>query len=529
MYTPPLNQANLLEVLDELYLLDRSINREDYNSFKEAVDNSKIFKNVRFLDIDPLDPDKFVESNPSTKVVSNPITFSAGNKPTDDGLLSEEIFGITKAERSGIFGYIDLQEQFIHPYYYKMWLGLEKRLRECIYETNTFIIDDEGYLKADPNGETGIKFLVKNKNKLMFKNTKKSMALNVLLDGKKRNKLFITKQIVIPPFYRDVNTKEGGRLGIGEINKLYVTLLNNTKALKESSEFGFDILGATRGKIQDTLFHIYNWFTDGETDKGEEHTGSGIFRKFGIMRRANLGKTTDYSARLVLSAPNINKESREDFIVDTDHCSAPLSAVIACAYPLMIFHLNRFFNNLLSGSNYITVPDRFGKVMKFEVVNPLIQFSNDRFDREMNEFIHGYSNRIKPVTIEIKNSDKPINLKFKGYNITEEDFLKGVRDDESRMIERDLTWVDVLFICANEALQHRVGVITRYPIDSYFNHLHLKVNISSTKNTIPMVINGVHYKWYPDIKQSDIGSNTSNKFIDTLSILNPFCKLMGAD
>ena len=44
-----------------------------------------------------------------------------------------------------------------------------------------------------------------------------------------------------------------------------------------------------------------------------------------------------------------------------------------------------------------------------------------------------------------------------------------------------------------------------------------------------MVINGKFYKWYPKIRQTDIGGNTSNKFIDTCSILNPYCGLMGAD
>lgn len=44
-----------------------------------------------------------------------------------------------------------------------------------------------------------------------------------------------------------------------------------------------------------------------------------------------------------------------------------------------------------------------------------------------------------------------------------------------------------------------------------------------------MVIDGKFYPWYPKIRQIDIGKNTSNKFIDTCSIANPFCGLMGAD
>jgi len=57
----------------------------------------------------------------------------------------------------------------------------------------------------------------------------------------------------------------------------------------------------------------------------------------------------------------------------------------------------------------------------------------------------------------------------------------------------------------------------------------LLIRVASTIETQPMVIGGKLYKWYPKITQNDIGSNTANKFIDTLSICNPFLKLMGAD
>ena len=44
-----------------------------------------------------------------------------------------------------------------------------------------------------------------------------------------------------------------------------------------------------------------------------------------------------------------------------------------------------------------------------------------------------------------------------------------------------------------------------------------------------MIVNGKFYPWYPSFEQKDIGSNTSNKFIDTLSLSNPYCVLMNAD
>ena len=104
------------------------------------------------LKIEQLDQERFIEVN-ECKEITNPVMFRRGNEPTPDGLLSNEIFGITQEERSGIFGYIDLKEKFIQPYYYKIWLKIDRNLRGCVYETDNYIIDKDGYLvqsdKAD--------------------------------------------------------------------------------------------------------------------------------------------------------------------------------------------------------------------------------------------------------------------------------------------------------------------------------------------------------------------------------------------
>ena len=69
---------------------------------------------IKKLEIDVFDVEQFVKKN-ECKEISNPILFLRENMPTPDGLLSNEIFGITKKERSGIFGYVDLGEYFIDP------------------------------------------------------------------------------------------------------------------------------------------------------------------------------------------------------------------------------------------------------------------------------------------------------------------------------------------------------------------------------------------------------------------------------
>jgi DNA-directed RNA polymerase beta' subunit len=482
----------------------------------------------RKFHIEQLDQERLIKVNDLPQV-SNPVMFNSTNGPTSDGLLSNELFGITKDERSGIYGYLDLGGTFINPYYYKIWLKIDRNLRSCIYETQNFKITSEGYLEPDDNGETGIKFLIKNIDKINFKNTKRDNLLNALMLAKKQNKLFTKKFIIIPPYYRDVETNSSGKVGVGEINKLYVNLLNNIRALSEMNDYGLDLSGGVKGKIQDIMLEIYNWFTLGESIVGGEHTGAGIFKKFGIIRRSVMSKTTDYSVRLVLSAANVNVNKKEDLMVDLNYSAIPLSAACVIAYPFIIYYLRQFFNNEFGGQLYYSYIDHHdgGKLKQVELDNPQIAFSDDRFDKELNEFIHGYSNRFKPVMIPNKEG-KELYLYFKGYSITEEQYEKGITENHN-MIDRPITWVDIFYIAAVAATEDKMVMISRYPIDSHFNQLYTKMHISSTIQTEPMVINGKFYKWYPRIRREDIGSDTSNRFIDTCQISNPYCKMMGAD
>ena len=65
--------------------------------------------------------------------------------------------------------------------------------------------------------------------------------------------------------------------------------------------------------------------------------------------------------------------------------------------------------------------------------------------------------------------------------------------------------------------------------DSYFNQFPTKIKISSTAKTEPIVIDSVFYKHYPYIRQEDLGTDTSDKFIDTLNISNLYLDGIGGD
>ena len=191
----------------------------------------------RFV-VEDLDIEKFCRVN-DCKPITNPVTFIKGGKPTPDGLLSEQIFGITHAERYGIYAYIDLNGWFLQPLAYKRLCRLNAKAKAVIYGTQTFSIKS-GELVEDPNGDTGIKWLKANFDKIKWSNSDSDIAktsMQYLKNLEKKGTLWIKKYPVIPPGYRDVTVTTKG-ISIGELNQLYQRLLMHTNALKQGISSG---------------------------------------------------------------------------------------------------------------------------------------------------------------------------------------------------------------------------------------------------------------------------------------------------
>ena len=482
--------------------------------------------NNNHLRVNLLDPDRLVKVN-DLKEITNPVFFIRNSVPTPDGLLSNEIFGITKYDRANTFAWIDLHETFINPLIYKMWCKVDSNIKSCVHGQKNFIIDENGSLVENENGDNGIAFLKKNISKIKFKRTdsrQRDMRINFIEKYIGSPEMFITKCIVCPAYYRDVNTDKG-HVSIGEINELYRNLLIFVKALRESSDYGLDLSGASRGRVQETLLQIYDWFGSGTTINGEDTTNV-IPGKTGILRRAVMSKTTDYSTRLVLSAPELKVEHLDDVEADLDYAVLPLASACVNFLPFMIFHIRRFFENEFSGDSVIPYIKN-GNTQYLHPKEWQIEFSDERIRKEIDRFVYGFSNRLIPIDVETEEGIK-VRLIFKGYEMSAEEFANG---DLGKMpiMERDLTWCDIFYQAAVECTKDKHILITRYPIDTYFNQYPSKIKISSTANTEPMVINGNFYKTYPRIRQEDIGTDTSNKFIDTLNISNLYLDGLGGD
>lgn len=526
--------ANYLDLLVEDFYRDwdetgdvvTAIDNFEFNTtinrklFTEAEYNKK----TEHLKFEVFDVDRFVKQN-DCKKITNPVFYTRNNIPTEDGLLSNEIFGITQEDRSGVFAYIDLGDYYMDPSCYKAWIRLDKRIKEIVHGTKRFIINKKGDLIEDDAGETGIGFLKKNITTINFKesDSEKQLLKRKYLE-KNRNKIFINKYIVIPPFTRDSNT--GSRaVGVGGVNKLYSQLLVAVNSMQTTMEFGFDIPYSIQGRIQEGILTLYDWFIGNTNDHiNSKDEGVGISGKKGIMRRAVMSKTSNYAARLVISAPELKAHRPSDMMVDFDHSAIPLAATMATFRPFIQYHARRFFENEFQGVEQYPVTDENGKEIYVTIKDPLIQFSDERIKREMEKFINGYNNRFTPVEIrDIEGMpNKKAYMKFNGKFADENLHTEKIAN-------RPLTWCDVFYKAAVDATADKMCLITRYPVDSRFNQIATQVVVSSTLETEPMLINGTVYKYYPKILATDINTNTGHKFIDTLVLSNLYLEGLGGD
>ena len=499
----------------------------------------------KHLKLEPLDVEKFIKMN-ELKPISNPVFFSRSGVPTTDGLLSNEIFGISKDDRTQIFAYINLAgETFMHPLAYKTWCRLDSNIKLCTYEMETFSLDEEtGKLVKDPEGETGIKFLKKIIKKVDFQKTN-SMKREVKIDfiQKYRDKLFTENLIVIPAGYRDVNTDTDSRIGVGEINKLYDTIIRDTNALRESEDYGLSLNGSLRGRIQDNLVAIYDWIVFGRFN-GVDAQASGLSRKLGLIRRAGMKKSFDWGSRLVICTQNLRVEDLDDLEVDLDSMGLPLAALCANFFPYLLYNIRQWFDNQFTNMKYsqgIIMDKSKKEVIDIELEDWRLTFSDERIKKEIDRFMHGSSNRFVPIEVPLsKDSEKKLKGKnayilFKGNKITSKDAIEKLQKNEVVNVEsfpletRPMTWCDVIYIALKEITKDKMTLITRFPVDSYWNQFPAKIKVLSTNKTEPIIIDGTFYKEYPLIRVEDMNKDTSSKFIDVALPNNVRLDSIGGD
>lgn len=468
------------------------------------------------MEVTLLDIDKLVKLN-DLKPVTNPVSFDKGLYPSKDGLFSEEIFGLTTAERKRTCAYIPLGKKLISPKAYISLKRLDRKFESVVNGSKYFVIKD-GVLVEDENGDTGVEWLYKNWDKFEFLKNE-SYGRNQKIDflaNSSKSEIFIDKFLVVPPFFRDVNLQqkaEGGNPRVPEVTGLYANIIRNANILRGTDTFAL-ISNAVTGKTQDLLVEVYNLWK------------SKLEKKYGYIRKFLLGKSISWCSRMVITADVENVNTPDEQTVDFWHTGVPLSNAISMTTPFIKYWVRRFFKTRLYDYKdaYPIYDAKTDKTIYVRLEDPDVYYNDDFIERQMDRFIHNAGSRFDKIELPIKKSerekyklgDKPYYITFVGYKANETTMQKT--DD---MIERPMTWTDIFYLAAKDSCDDKHIVITRYPFIHYLNTFINKVHVMSVRNTTPMIINDVLYEHYPVVDLSLEPVQLEAYFIDAYK-LNPF-------
>jgi hypothetical protein len=234
-----------------------------------------------------------------------------------------------------------------------------------------------------------------------------------------------------------------------------------------------------------------------------------------------MGKSIDYGVRAVIAAPEFRSNTFDENIVSFTHCALPISLICTLFFPCMLHELRNFFKEQYEMLNY-KIDDLSKYHPKLSGTVDLMDFdsfySEDYMKKMMDVFTRSYEDRFMKVEIPTKQPlDYPIY-----YKIT-------LENEHGEVIERDMTYTDVLFIVANRAAADKHVYLTRYPITNHLGTIPSKINVSSTLRTQKMSYNGVEYKFYPIVDLNMSKTEVSTFFYDVLKLSNLLLKQFGGD
>lgn len=467
------------------------------------------------MKIDLFDTKEFIELN-NLKEVTSGVLFQRGNVPHPNGLISNDIFGITVKSRKETFAYIDLHGYFFHPHVYKAIKRMFRNIEKIIGGEEYWALSEDGTLVKDPNGETGIDFIYNNWEKIKWEYSDKSSMRNErinLITKTPKNKIFTKYLIVIPAFYRDITTTQKGGGETGELNTLYAKEIRMCSLLKDKNMFDFQ-LHSTNLNIQSTLVEIYDYFKNK------------IEKKNGLIRKYLMGKNTDYATRTVITAPIYHANRPNDVMIDFEHSGIPISQVCSLCYPFIIRWIKNFFEREVIDQKYNKIiydPTSDIEKTGVEIIDPESYFNEKYIKKMIDTFIKDPESRFNKIEIPT-NRKQECYLQFRGYRT---DYSN--KSEVSNIVYRPMTWTDLLYMAAEDVTKDKHSVVTRYPVSDEYGLFITKIRVLSTIETIPMQVGERVYRWYPKIDFNIPENKIGSCFIDSTQFSNSYLEGIGGD
>lgn len=466
--------------------------------------------------IDVFDVDEFVDINHLQEVTS-PVLLQRGNIPDINGLVSNEIFGVTIKDRKETFAYIDLCGHFFHPHMYKVIKRVFRNIEKIINGSEYYVIAKDGSLQKDPEGETGIEFIYENWDKIKWdKNGEGGMRDSriELITKTKKNKVFMSKQIVIPAFYRDMKSSAKGGGEVSPLNTFYSQLIRYASLLRERNMFDLSF-HTVNYNMQNTLVEIYDYFK------------VKLEKKSGLLRKYLMGKNVDYCTRTVISNPSFHTNVPSDMLVDFEHCGIPLAQACSLCYPYIIQWIKNWFElNVFAMDKLYVYHKDTGQTEEETVtlLHPDTFFTEKYFKKKIDQFVKSPESRFDPIEIPIEGGEKKY-LGFRGRIF----HPNTINDEKATIYGRRMTWTDLLYMAAVDVTKDKHVIVTRYPISDVYGIFISKIRILSTQEIIPMQVREEIYKFYPKVDLDASPEKIVASFIDASQFSNSYLPGLGGD
>ena len=459
------------------------------------------------LRIDLMDVNKFIKLNHLENSVITDVQYITNGHPTPGGLLSYEIFGSSVDDRKERMGIIDLHAKYMTPLAAKKLPAYDRKLNAILTSTTRYKLVDGELIEDDISGRTGPSFLYEIWGKYKPKE-KKSITTKEIekFFSMPRELLFIEYLPVIPAFFRDVNSQSGGKMSLADINSIYsriITLAENLNKFTDS--FGL-IRPQSEARLQSSLVDVYDQLVIKKV--------KGSPSKFGMLRRYWQSKSITYTARMVITAPILTRDTVEDTQVKFGYATVPMSYVCSTFFPFVIHELKNFLDSeFIRGGKY---PCYNSKTKKIEYVDIEESYDENDITNMITKFLNSPSTRFDLLPIPGKygpNHDQTMYMTIVG---------RKMKDATS--ISRPATITDILYMVACEVAKDKHYYITRYPLDSYQGQVPMRIQVSSTVRTMPVQIGETTYQFYPIIE-----GDPSNSFIETLGFSNTYLEGFNGD
>lgn len=467
------------------------------------------------MKLDLMNVDDFTELN-HLKEITNPGLMPRAGAPHPEGLLSEDIFGVTPKSRKNTFAYIDLHGHFFAPHVYKIVRALFRNIDSIINGTEYYTVKD-GKLVKDPKGETGIDFVYKNWKKIKWEKSEKEGIRNQRVDVLSRlpiEEAFWSKCPVIPVFYRDTNTTKSGG-DVNDLNNLYTRLIRFGIMIAGRDMFDFSF-HQTNMNIQNTLVLIYDYF------KGR------LEKKTGMIRKYLMGKSVDYSTRTVITAPRFDADRPDKLMTSIVYAGVPIHQICSLCYPFVLKWLKDFFErNVVDSGAIAKISNDSNSTATINrdlrVDRPELTYTDTYFKKAIDSFIKDPSSRFDLIPLKL-NDGSEMYLSIPGL-YTASDPKAG----RFEAVKRPATWTDLLYIACSEIVKDKHLMTTRYPVLDQYGTFFNKIHVLSTQQTQVVKYGTTIYDRYPIINFKTPKNDIASLFIDSTQYSNSFLEGIGGD